>query len=45
VVTADGRVVYAVPDREGYEVGVEFLRVSSEDRMHIRSLVAGAAGR
>ena len=44
VVTADGRVVYAVRDRNGFEVGVEFLRVSSEDRMHIRSLVAGAAG-
>ena len=45
VVTADGRVVYAVRERQGYEVGVEFLRVSSEDRMHIRSLVAGGAGR
>ena len=27
----------------GYEVGVEFLRLSAEDRLHIRSLVAGAA--
>jgi hypothetical protein len=44
VVTADGRVVYAVRDREGYEVGVEFLRVSQEDRQHIRALVAGVAG-
>jgi hypothetical protein len=45
VVSADGRVVYAVRDREGYEVGVEFLRVSQEDRAHIRALVAAAAGR
>jgi hypothetical protein len=45
VVNADGRVVYAVhlPGREpGYEVGVEFLRVSAEDRLHIRALVASA---
>jgi hypothetical protein len=43
VVSADGRVVYALhlPGRDsGYEVGVEFLRVSAEDRMHIRTLVA-----
>ena len=45
VVTADGRAVYAVRERDGYEVGVEFLRVSPEDRMHIRSLVSGAAAR
>jgi hypothetical protein len=44
VVSADGRVVYALhlPGRDGgYEVGVEFLRVSSEDRLHIRSMVGG----
>jgi hypothetical protein len=45
VVAADGRVVYAVhlPGRDhGFEVGVEFLRVSAEDRLHIRALVANA---
>jgi hypothetical protein len=44
VVAADGRVVYAVhlPGRDsGFEVGVEFLRVSAEDRLHIRAMVAG----
>jgi hypothetical protein len=41
VVTADGRAVYQVSKDDGsYEVGVEFLRVSSEDRLHIRQLVA-----
>jgi hypothetical protein len=44
VVTADGRVVYERPVRAGgYEVGVEFLRVSSDDRLHIRSLVTAPA--
>lgn len=44
VVSVDGRVVYAteLPVRDGgYEVGVEFLRVSTEDRLHIRALVSG----
>jgi hypothetical protein len=41
VVTADGRAVYQLPQRDGgYEVGVEFLRVSSEDRLHIRQLIS-----
>jgi len=40
VVTADGRAVYQLPQNDGgYEVGVEFLRVSPEDRLHIRQLV------
>ena len=40
VVTADGRAVYQLPaGNGGYEVGVEFLRVSSEDRLHLRQLV------
>jgi hypothetical protein len=39
VMTADGRAVYQLPQNDGgYEVGVEFLRVSSEDRLHIRQL-------
>jgi hypothetical protein len=43
VVTADGRAVYQRPQTGGgYEVGVEFLRVSSDDRLHIRQLVASA---
>jgi hypothetical protein len=43
VVTADGRTVYQVPQGDGgFEVGVEFLRVSSEDRLHIRQLVSAA---
>src|SRR4051794_5913219 len=43
VVVADGRAVYQVPQNDGsYEVGVEFLRVPSEDRIHIRQLVAGS---
>ncbi len=41
VVTADGRAVYQLQQRDGgYEVGVEFLRVSGEDRLHIRQLVS-----
>jgi len=41
VVTADGRAVYQLPaGNGGYEVGVEFLRVSSEDRLHLRQLVS-----
>lgn len=41
VVTADGRAVYQLPQGDGsYEVGIEFLRVSSEDRLHIRQLVS-----
>jgi hypothetical protein len=40
VVIADGRAVYQLPQQDGgYEVGVEFLRVSNEDRLHIRQLV------
>src|SRR5580765_8718 len=36
VVTADCRAVYQVPEGDGaFEVGVEFLRVSNEDRLHI----------
>jgi len=43
VVIADGRAVYQVVKEDGgYEVGVEFLRVSSEDRLHIRQLVAAS---
>jgi len=43
VVIADGRAVYQLAsDEGGYEVGVEFLRVSSEDRLHIRQLVASS---
>jgi len=45
VVTADCRAVYQVPQHDGgYEVGVEFLRVSSEDRLHIRQLISSAPG-
>jgi hypothetical protein len=41
VVTADGRAVYQLPQPDGsYEIGVEFLRVSSEDRLHIRQLLS-----
>jgi hypothetical protein len=41
VVTADGRAVYQLPQNDGgYEIGVEFLRLSSEDRLHIRQLVS-----
>ena len=41
VVTADGRAVYQLPaGNGGYEIGVEFLRVSSEDRLHLRQLVS-----
>src|SRR5262245_45875620 len=41
VVTADGRAVYQVPHTDGsYEIGVEFLRVSGEDRLHIRQLIS-----
>jgi hypothetical protein len=41
VVTADGRAVYQLPAGNGnYEVGVEFLRVSSEDRLHLRQLIS-----
>ena len=44
VVTADGRAVYQLPaGNGGYEVGVEFLRVSSEDRLHLRQLVSSRA--
>ena len=44
VVTADGRAVYQLPKGDGgYEVGVEFLRVSSEDRLHLRQLVSTRA--
>ncbi|HEV8630459.1 MAG TPA: PilZ domain-containing protein [Thermoanaerobaculia bacterium] len=40
VVTADGRAVYQVEQTDGeFEVGVEFLRLSNEDRIHIRQLV------
>ena len=40
VVSADGRVVYERPQDGGYEVGIEFLRLAPEDRLHIRALVA-----
>ena len=41
VVSCDGRAVYQLPkDDGGYEIGVEFLRVSNEDRLHIRQLVS-----
>jgi hypothetical protein len=40
VVSADGRVAYERPQGGGYEVGVEFLRLAPEDRLHIRALVA-----
>lgn len=45
VVTADGRAVYQLPQGNGggYEIGVEFLRVSSEDRLHLRQLVSSRA--
>jgi len=44
VIIADGRAVYQLSSGEGgYEVGVEFLRVSSEDRLHIRHLVSSSA--
>ena len=43
VVVADGRAVYQVVKEDGgFEVGVEFLRVSSEDRLHIRQLVSAS---
>ena len=45
VVVADGRAVYQLPVDGGYEVGVEFLRVSNEDRLHIRQLVASPPAR
>lgn len=41
VVSADGRAVYQLPQNDGcYEIGVEFLRVSNEDRLHIRQMVS-----
>ena len=40
VVKADGRVVYERPQEGGYEVGIEFLRLPADDRLHIRALVA-----
>ena len=44
VVVADGRAVYQLAQRDGgYEIGVEFLRVSSDDRLHIRQMVASSA--
>lgn len=46
VVRADGRVVWELERGPGrHEVGVEFLRISRDDRAHIESLVsrAGAA--
>jgi hypothetical protein len=44
VVNADGRVVYERPHDDGVEVGIEFLRLAPEDRLHIRALVASSAG-
>ena len=44
VVNADGRVVYERPQDDGYEVGIEFLRLAPEDRLHIRALVASSDG-
>lgn len=42
VVKADGRVVWEAPQRQQdrHQVGVEFLRISSEDRALIESLVS-----
>jgi hypothetical protein len=40
VLKADGRVVYERPQEGGIEVGIEFLRLAPEDRLHIRALVA-----
>lgn len=41
VVRADGRVVWEVEREPGrHEVGVEFLRISRDDRDHIRSVVS-----
>jgi hypothetical protein len=40
VVTADGRVVYERSQADGFEIGVEFLRLPADDRLHIRALVA-----
>lgn len=46
VVQADGKVVYENPRRDGaLEVGVEFLRLRSEDRQTIEQLVAREATR
>ena len=40
VISAVAQVVYENVVDKGVEVGVEFLRVSSEDRLHIRAVVA-----
>jgi c-di-GMP-binding flagellar brake protein YcgR len=40
VIKTDSRVVYEIRKGPGeYEVGVEFLRISHEDRSHVASLV------
>ena len=45
VVRADARVVYEIPRPDlRHEVGVEFLRVSNDDRALLASLVARKAG-
>lgn len=43
VIRADGRVVWEAEEDEGHHtVGMEFLRISAEDRVRIESLVARA---
>lgn len=39
VFSADGRVAYERALGDGTEVGVEFLRLAPEDRIHLRSVV------
>ena len=41
VFNADGRVAYERPMPGGLEVGVEFLRITPEDRIHLRQIVEG----
>lgn len=44
VIKTDSRVVYEIRKGPGeYEVGIEFLRISSADRAHVESLVSRLA--
>lgn len=43
VVRVDGRVAYTLRRRDGFEVGVEFLRVGPADRQRLAALVANPA--
>ncbi|MDX1632589.1 MAG: PilZ domain-containing protein [Thermoanaerobaculia bacterium] len=40
---ADGRVVYERPRGTGLEIGVEFIRLDPEDRIHLRQVIQSAS--